>query len=537
MFLLTVIITATAANFLLFSFLGTDQSIFLQGILLLVVNALILSFYSELSDRRREKELQEITETLKGYSEGNFLSDSGEMSNGSSFAKDLFETIPKLEETMKSLLYQVLLSEVQLKNFSGQLKDVASINLGAMEGIFQSIEKIDLDLKKSANETEENASISEELLGTNIEALENTRTFKKLTEESKEKILRNTRGIDHTLNEATVIESLMSQTTDEVHNLEKLLLLIDEMSKEIKGISEQTNLLSLNASIEAARSGDAGRGFAVVAQEVKKLAEESDATSDRIGEHLQQIQVSFKNLQQGAYTSAKQSVTIKTQSESASKELTTIQGSMEAIVDHINNISYSMEEQNKAIESLTTNVNSNAVFTNSLEKMMTEMKGKIENQVDNEQKNIHHAKEIMEVSTRFSDFTKTLEKQVDKELLKVAGKVAEIEAKGLITNDYLAKLAKEANISEFYIMDEQGVTRYCNNPQGIGFTIDNNPESQAYEFYQILENPDKEVVQSIQKRDIDDEYYKFAGVSKKNRRGIIQVGVNIKDLLHFKGLN
>ncbi|WP_160722772.1 methyl-accepting chemotaxis protein [Isachenkonia alkalipeptolytica] len=535
--LLIFIIVAAGVNFFMYNMVGEALPLILQGLMFFGGNAVILIGYNAFMDRRRNKELQEVTEILKGYSEGNFLSDSTRIKKEDSFAKELREAIPNLEETMKSLLYQVLLSEVQLKSFSGQLKDVASINLEAMEGIYQNIERINQDLHKSANEAEENASISQELLGTNIETLENTRTFKELTEESKQKILKNTQGIDHTLHEATGIESLMGKTTEEVDNLEKLLVLIGEMSQEIKGISEQTNLLSLNASIEAARSGSAGKGFAVVAQEVKKLAEESDETSVRIGEHLDQIQGSFKKLQQGAFTCAKQSVAIKTQSEGATKELSTIQKSMEEISDHINRISYSMEEQNTAIESLTTNVNSNAEFTGSLEKMMWEMKGKIEDQVDNEKKNIHHAKEILEVSNRFSDFTETMENQVDKELLKVAGKVSEMEAQGLITNDYLIKLSKETNISEFYIMNESGVTKYCNNPKGINFTIDNDPASQAYEFYQILENPDKEVVQKIQKRDIDGEYFKFAGVSKKNKPGIIQVGVNIKDLLNFKGLN
>ena len=64
---------------------------------------------------------------------------------------------------------------------------------------------------------------------------------------------------------------------------------IKSVTEYITDIAEETNLLALNASIEAARAGDAGKGFAVVAQQIQKLAEQSNNSAAQIGENIQEL--------------------------------------------------------------------------------------------------------------------------------------------------------------------------------------------------------------------------------------------------------
>jgi len=83
----------------------------------------------------------------------------------------------------------------------------------------------------------------------------------------------------------TAIDSVrqaFSQVAEKLDGLNSSVAQVGEITGVITGIAEQTNLLALNAAIEAARAGEAGRGFAVVAEEVRKLAEESRASAEKI---------------------------------------------------------------------------------------------------------------------------------------------------------------------------------------------------------------------------------------------------------------
>ncbi|WP_054741022.1 methyl-accepting chemotaxis protein [Cellulosilyticum ruminicola] len=119
--------------------------------------------------------------------------------------------------------------------------------------------------------------------------------------QNTEEIYNNTQGARNIINEAAdSMESLnqtMADSTAVIRNIREGIEILNKKTKSIEqimalvdGISEETNLLALNASIEAARAGDLGKGFAVVAKEVKKLAEESQKSTSHVRETLNDIE-------------------------------------------------------------------------------------------------------------------------------------------------------------------------------------------------------------------------------------------------------
>jgi methyl-accepting chemotaxis protein len=314
-------------------------TILVISVLALVVGlgvAYIVSFFIS-------RPVNSVSNTLKQLAQGNLTVPEVRVKNKDEIG-ELANSMNELLHNLKGLIGKVYDSSVQVASSSEQLLANNEQNAKAAQQIAQSVQQTAAGSEKQLVHFEEVSSSVEEMVAGIHQIAESSEYMQQSTEKATHLTENGTMSIQAVVTHMNEINESFEQTS-------KIVSLLGNRSQEINGIAslitdiaEQTNLLALNAAIEAARAGEHGKGFAVVADEVRKLAVQSKTSADKITDMIRFVQEeTFQAIE--AVKSGNQLVD---KGISASKEadeaFSSISCSIGEVVSKVNEVSAAVEE-------------------------------------------------------------------------------------------------------------------------------------------------------------------------------------------------
>ncbi len=226
--------------------------------------------------------------------------------------RELAASATNMIKNNKKLVQKVNYATGQLEVSAGEVRDVSEEISGYSMNITQAIDGINEGMSKQSEHAQECVERTNLLSEEMQEVSKVVEEVEQLVKETEEMISRGM-GIVQNLGErAQETTKITRRVGESIEILRKESETINQFVGMITDISEETNLLSLNASIEAARAGDAGRGFAVVAEEIRKLADDSSKAAQEISSNVVQIRTQTINSVESA-KQAESMVALQTQ--------------------------------------------------------------------------------------------------------------------------------------------------------------------------------------------------------------------------------
>lgn len=319
---------------------GAERTILLGSLVMLAASVVIALFSLWLVNRHLIIPIRHLISHVDQLSHGRFgqrvdTSRQDELGMLARAANTLRDFLASTTESLR-------LSSGNLNNASGELNQIAS---RMTQGINEQFERTD----QVATAMHEMSATAQEVARHAVEAAH-------AADDADSSARQGGKVMESTIQTITGMRSEIANTAEVIRRLEADSGRIGKVLEVIRGIAEQTNLLALNAAIEAARAGEQGRGFAVVADEVRTLAQRTAESTAEINQIIDTVQTGALNAVRAIESGQSRSEEGVTQVTEAGAMLERITGAVEAIRDMNRQIATAAEEQTSVAEDISRNL-------------------------------------------------------------------------------------------------------------------------------------------------------------------------------------
>ena len=304
-----------------------------------------------------------------------------EISNAKEASKQSKQMAKEAEEARKKAEESMIIAqknEQALREAAQEIDKVSKQIVSSSKQLSLQADQVTEGAEIQKQRVVETATAMEEMNATVLEVAKNAASAAESAEEAKTRAEKGAMVVDDAVAAINKINELTEKLKDNMEILKEKANSISQVMTVISDIADQTNLLALNAAIEAARAGEAGRGFAVVADEVRKLAEKTMMATKEVGEAINEIQEEVKRDVEEMNNVA-QSVAKGTELSQESKvALEEIVELVNSIADQIRAIATASEEQSATSEEITRTISDISEISDSTANNIEDMRNNIQ---------------------------------------------------------------------------------------------------------------------------------------------------------------
>ncbi len=326
-------------------------------IIMVGISAVLVIFFLMRTNRFVIKPIQEVEEGVKRFATGDLT--ARVTINNKSFGREIKDevfslatSVNAMADSMSDIVGKIANSAITLGSSSTQLT-TSSANMN--EGV-----------NRQSAQTAQVATAMEEMNAAVIEVARNSHSATEAARSARDIAARGGDVVGQAINAMKEVAESTEITGTTIKNLGKSSEEIGTIVSVINDIADQTNLLALNAAIEAARAGEQGRGFAVVADEVRKLAERTTKATKEISEMINTIQDETSRAVEAMEEGTHKVENGMNLANEAGDALSKIVTGVEDVNDMISQIATAAEEQSATAEEIAKNMEniSDAANTN-----------------------------------------------------------------------------------------------------------------------------------------------------------------------------